>query len=393
MLRRTLTAFAILTATLLGAATTGSPANAFDRPSRYVVTFRPGVDPQAVGSAWSGLGFKVVRVFGTLLSGVAVDLTSAQAAVVAADPNVVRLEADVPVRASASQSGATWALDRIDSSDPTRTADFSYPNSAGSGVEVFVVDSGIQSEFDFISGYTIPNPEFEGRVRKGFSFVEDGYGTLDCLGHGTHVAGSIASTTFGVAKLASLTPVKVLDCDGNGTMSDVVAALDWIAASRDRSKPTIVNISVSGPASDSLDDAVTRLSDSGVTIVVAAGNDESDACRFSPARAGVAVTVGATTSFDARALFSNSGACVDIFAPGVDIESTSKKRDKEFASSAGTSSSAALVAGVAALILANEPGLSPAQVRDRIVSGATAGVLQKVGEGSPNLLVRVPGTS
>jgi len=390
MLRRTLSALAVFTVAILGTALTPSGASAFDRPSRYVVTFHPGVDAQAMGSAWSGLGFKVVRVFGTLLSGVAVDLTADQAATVAADPNVARLEADVTVRPAATQSGVNWALDRIDQAESNRIGTFSYPNSAGSGVQVFVVDSGLTSEFEFLAGHTIPNEEFAGRVGKGFSFVWNDNSTDDCLGHGTHVTGSIASTTYGVAKFASVTPVRVIDCDGWGNMSDVVAALDWIAASRDRNKPTVVNISVSGPASDTLDDAVNRLSDSGVTVVVAAGNDEADACRFSPARAAGAVTVGATTSFDARAVFSNYGSCVDVFAPGIDIESTGNSRDKPMRSSAGTSSSAALVAGTAALILADNPGLSPSQVRDRIVSSATPGVLQKVREGSPNLLLRVP---
>ncbi len=392
MFKRTLSAFVVLAATLLGTTLTAAPASAFDRPARYVVTFHPGVDPHAMGTAWSGLGFKVVRVYGTLLSGVAVDLTSSQAAVIASDPNVARLEADVVVRASATQAGATWALDRLDSNDDTRTGVYTYPNSAGSGVQVYLVDSGLQSGFDLL-GHTIPHKEFAGRVGNGFSFIQDNEGTLDCFGHGTHVAGSIASTTYGVAKLATVTPVRVLDCDGYGTMSDVVAALDWIAASRDRSKPTVVNISVSGPASDSLDEAVNRLSDAGVTIVVAAGNDGSDACRFSPARAGAAVAVGATTNFNAVATFSNNGPCVDVFAPGVDIESTSKHRNKEFASSAGTSSASAFVAGVAALILADNPAMSPAEVRARIAAIATPGVLQKVGEGAPNLLVRVPGAS
>lgn len=392
MLRRTLSTFVVLAAMVLGTTVTAAPAGAIDRPARYVVTFHPGVDAQAMGTAWSGLGLKVVRVYGTLLSGVAVDLTSSQAATIAADPNVARLEADVTVRANATQGGATWALDRIDSTDAWRSGMYSYPNSAGSGVQVYTVDSGLQSHFDFL-GHAIPHKEFEGRVGEGITFIQDDEGTLDCYGHGTHIAGSIASTTFGVAKFATVIPVRVLDCDGFGYASDVIAGLDWIAASRDHSKPAVVNISVSGPANDSLDDAVTRLSDSGVTIVVAAGNDESDACRFSPARAGAAVTVGATTTFDAVATFSNRGACVDVFAPGVQIESTSKHRKKEVASLAGTSSSSALVAGVAALILADEPGLSPAQVRDRIVANAAGGILQKVGEGSPNLLVRVPGAS
>lgn len=393
MIRRTASAFVILAAALLGTALTPAQASAFDRPARYVVTFQPGVNAQSMSSTWVGLGLKVVRVYGTLLSGVAVDLTAAQAASLAADPNVARIEADVPVKASATQSGASWALDRIDSSDPNFTANFSYPDSAGSGVQVFAVDGGLQSEFEIFPGYPSPNPEFEGRVRTGFSFVDDGNGTLDCYGHGTHVAGLIASTTYGVAKSATLIPVKVLDCDGNGNMSDVVAALDWIAANRDQSKPTVVNISVSGPASDSLDEAVNRLSDSGVTVIVAAGNNESDGCKFSPARAAASIAVGATTNFDARALFSNTGPCVDVYAPGVNIESTGHTRNKKIFTSAGTSSSSAIVAGVAALILSIEPGLTPTQVRERIAASATAGILQKVGEGSPNLLVRVPGTN
>jgi subtilisin family serine protease len=252
---------------------------------------------------------------------------------------------------------------------------------------VYVVDTGLNT------GTTIRNLqhlELKDRIAPGYSWIQDGNGTDDCNGHGTHVAGTIAGTLHGVAKLATVVPVRVLDCGGFGNTSDVIAALDWIAASRDRSKPAVVNVSLSGPASPILDTVAARLSDSGVTVVVAAGNDDADACNYSPARADSVLAVAASNTSDYRAAFSNYGPCVDLFAPGMYIESASIATISSISSSGGTSSSAALVAGAAALILGENPGLTSAQVRDRLVSSSTPGAISNPGPGTNAGLLYLP---
>lgn len=386
MIRRRLSLIVAFGILFGGAVSTQASASAQQSTSRYVVTFKDGVDANAQGAAMTAFGFNVARIYQTLLSGVAVDLTADQAGALAADPNVALVEPDVMVRAAETQSGANWSLSRIDQTSTTPDANYTYPSSAGAGVVVYVVDTGLNT------GTTIRNLQhldLNGRVALGNTWIQDGFGTDDCNGHGTHVAGTIAGTTHGVAKLATVIPARVLDCGGFGNMSDVVAALDWIAASRDHSKPTVVNVSLSGPASQTLDNVAARLFDSGVTVVVAAGNDEADACNYSPARASSVLTIGSTNTSDYRASFSNYGPCVDLFAPGMYIESASKEAPSAFSTSGGTSSSAAMTAGVAALILSANPGLSSAQVRDQIVSTATPGVVQNAGEGSPSLLLHL----
>ncbi len=386
MIRRRLSIIIALGILFGSAVSTQASANTHQKSSRYVVTFHDGVDASAQGAAMTDLGIYVARIYQTLFSGVAVDLTADQAGALAADPNVALVEPDVMVRASETQSGANWSLSRIDQTSTMPDANFTYPTSAGSGVVVYLVDTGLNI------GSTIRNLQhldLSGRVSPGYSWIQDGSGTDDCNGHGTHVAGTIAGTLHGVAKLATVVPVRVLDCGGFGNMSDVVAGLDWIAASRDRSKPAVVNVSLSGPASQTLDNVATRLADSGVIVVVAAGNDEANACSFSPARASAVLAIGSTNTSDHRASFSNYGPCVDLFAPGMYIESASKDAPSAIRTSAGTSSSAALTSGVAALILSANPGMSATQVRDRIMSTATPGVVQNAGEGSPSLLLHL----
>lgn len=387
MIRRRLSLIVALGILFGGAVSTQASASAPYKTTRYVVTFHDGVDASAQGAALSAFGVNVARIYQTLISGIAVDLTADQAGALALDPNVALVEPDVMVRAAETQSGANWSLSRIDQTSTAPDPHFSYPSSAGSGVAVYIVDTGLNT------GTTIRNLqhlELNGRVAAGYSWIQDGFGTDDCNGHGTGVAGTIAGTIHGVAKLATVIPARVLDCGGFGNMSDVVAALDWIAASRDRSKPAVVNVSLSGPASQTLDTVATRLFDSGVTVIVAAGNDGADACQYSPARAGSVIAVAASNTSDNRADFSNYGACVDLFAPGMYIETASKAEISAFTSTAGTSSSAALTAGAAALILGMEPGLSSTQVRDRLMSSATPGVILNPGPGTTAGLLHLP---
>lgn len=381
---------AILALGILLSGTVATQASAFTRgASRYVVTFHDGVDAGAQAAAMTNAGMYVPLVFGTLFSGVAVDLTPDQAAALAGDPNVALVEPDVTVKGNQTQDGATWGLDRLDQRSTEPDGHFSYPLSAGNGVVVYVVDSGLMTGTNL---HNLVHIDLKGRVAKGYSFVPDGSGVDDCSGHGTSVAGTIAGTQFGVAKLATLFPVRVLDCDNRGNMSYVVAALDWIAASRDRSRPAVVNLSLNGPASQTLDNVVTRLIDSGVTVIVSAGNDGANACNYSPARVPTALTVASMNTSEYRAEFSNFGPCVDLFAPGMYIESARENSDVDSGMFAGTSTSAALVSGIATLLLGENPGLTPAEVRDQILSVASTGVVSNAGEGSPNRFAHVVST-
>lgn len=387
MIRHRITALIALGVLLAGMAAPQMASAAPQKVSRYVITFTEGVDAQAQGAAMSSAGLRVVHIFGTLFSGVAADLTVEQASALGVDPNIALIEADVAVTTSQAQGGVIWALDRIDQVGTQPNGTFDYPASAGLGVDIYLVDTGLRSG---TSLRTMPHMEFSGRIGSGHSWTQPGFDMDDCNGHGTHVAGTIAGTTFGVAKMATLIPIQVLDCGGVGRMSDVVAALDWIAASRDQSRPAVVNLSLSGPASQTLDNVVTRLFDSGVTVVVAAGNDAGSACNFSPGRAPAAITVGASNESGHRASFSNTGPCLDLFAPGTRIESARYTSVTASYTLGGTSSAAAFVTGVAALILGENPALTSAQVRDQIIASATAGAVANAGEGSPTLLVKAP---
>jgi len=294
------------------------------------------------------------------------------------NPNVRFIEQDqtVTLTATATENNATWGLDRIDQAD--RPLDLLYHYSGtGAGVTAFIVDTGIRAD----------HTEFTGRVQGGIDFVGDGNGTNDCNGHGTHVAGTVGGTTWGVAKGVSLVPVRVLDCAGSAAWSTVIAGIDWVANTTQR--PAVANLSLGGGASAAVDAAVAGAVAKGVTVVVAAGNSNADACTVSPAREPTAITVGATTSIDARASYSNTGTCVDIFAPGSSITSAWNTDASATNTISGTSMASPHVAGVAALVLASNPTASPAAVASWIVSNGTPNRLSAaaMGAGSPNLLL------
>jgi serine protease len=330
------------------------------------------------------------------------------------DPRVAYVEENGEVFLTATQSNATWGIDRIDQRDRPLSGTYTY-NTTASNVRSYIIDTGIRSSHN----------EFSGRMLSGYTSISDGNGTNDCNGHGTHVAGTVGGTVYGVAKETRLVPVRVLNCQGSGTNdcnghgthvagtvggtvygvaketrlvpvrvlncqgsgtnAGVIAGIDWVTANH--VKPAVANMSLGGGASSATDTAVNNLINAGVTVVVAAGNDNRDACNYSPARVANAITVGSTTSSDARSSFSNFGSCVNIFAPGSSITAAWSTSNTATNTISGTSMASPHVAGVAALYLADNPSATPATVRNAIYSNGSTGKLSSIGSGSPNLLV------
>ncbi|SDM16780.1 Serine protease, subtilisin family [Lentzea albidocapillata subsp. violacea] len=320
-------------------------------------------------------GGGVDRVFGTALRGFTVKLSERQAKRLAADPAVEYVEQDQVFRAGTTQSNPpSWGLDRIDQASRPLSGSYNY-TSTGSGVNVYVIDTGVR----------ISHSTFGGRARNGYDFVDGDAVAQDGNGHGTHVAGTIAGSTYGVAKAATVYGVRVLDDDGSGTTAGVVAGIDWVTANA--IKPAVANMSLGGGASSTIDAAVNRSIAAGVTYAVAAGNSNANASSYSPARVAAAITVGATTSTDARASYSNYGSVLDIFAPGSSITSAWSTSDTATSTISGTSMAAPHVAGVVARYLQNNRSATPAQVSSALTSGATTGKVTGAGSGSPNRLL------
>jgi subtilisin family serine protease len=349
---------------------------------QYVIVFKDTVGNPAAEAEnmMKGRGGKVLRTFSKAVKGFSASLPDAAVQALRNNPNVRFVEQDQTVTLSATslENNATWGLDRIDQAD--RPLDLLYHYSGtGAGVTAFIVDTGIRAD----------HTEFTGRVLPGADFVGDGNGTNDCNGHGTHVSGTVGGTTWGVAKGVKLVPVRVLDCAGSGSWSSVIAGIDYVASSTQR--PAVANLSLGGAASAAVDAAVAGAVSKGVTVVVAAGNDNIDACTVSPAREATAITVGATTNTDTRAFYSNTGTCVDLFAPGHSITSAWNTSPTASNTIGGTSMASPHVAGVAALVLEGTPTASPAAVASWIVSNATPNRMtaSAMGAGSPNLLLYV----
>ena len=308
------------------------------------------------------------------LKGFAVAMSPQQAERLAKDPRVAYVEEDGVVQAIATQNNPTWGLDRIDQRNLPLSNSYTY-NTTASNVRAYIIDTGILASHN----------EFGGRAYSGYTAINDGRGTTDCNGHGTHVAGTVGGATYGVAKGVKLYAVRVLDCNGSGTNSGVIAGVDWVTANH--VKPAVANMSLGGGASSALDTAVNNSINAGVFYAVAAGNDNKDACNYSPARVAAAMTVGSTTSSDARSSFSNYGTCVNIFAPGSSITSAWHTSNTATNTISGTSMASPHVAGVGALYLANNTSASPSAVFNAIINNATTGVLTGIGTGSPNRLV------
>ncbi|MFJ4684497.1 S8 family peptidase [Streptomyces sp. NPDC088789] len=354
-------------------------ANAVD--GSFIVTLK--ADRARSGSAAGQAiakkyGANIERTYRKALNGYEVEATDAEAKRLAADPAVASVVQNRTYRVAATQPNPpSWGLDRIDQRNLPLNSSYTYPDHGGQGVTVYVIDTGVR----------ITHSDFGGRASYGYDAIDNDNTAQDGHGHGTHVAGTVAGTAYGVAKRANVVGVRVLNNSGSGTTAQVVAGIDWVA--RNAVKPAVANMSLGGPADTALDTAVRNAVASGVTFAVAAGNESTDASTRSPARVAEAITVGATTSTDARASYSNYGTILDLFAPGSSITSAWNTNDTATSTISGTSMASPHVAGAAALHLAANPTATPAQVSSALTAAATPNVVTNPGTGSPNRLLYV----
>jgi len=345
--------------------------------ANYIIVFKADADLDEEVRGIGNIKAAVGKRFENAFKGVTVRLNEKQLAGLSNNPNIEIIEKDTSVSlveplAVSTQANAPWGLDRIDQLTG-RDSSYNYSVS-GVGVFAYVIDTGILSS----------HSNFGGRVAAGFSAISGG--TEDCNGHGTHVAGSIGSTSYGVAKSVQLVPVRVLDCNGSGTISGVIAGVDWVA-SQTSVGLKVANMSLGGGASSALDSAVNGLISKGVTVVVAAGNNGANACNYSPARVPAAITVAASTSSDSLATYSNTGSCVDIIAPGSGIVSTWHTSSTAVNTISGTSMAAPHVAGAVALFYQQFGQRSPADMAQLVRTKSVKSVVSGVGSTTVNLLL------
>jgi serine protease len=382
-------------------------------PGQYIVTLadealpiaeqqigKPAEVAQMAGAVAERHRVEVRRTFSFAIKGFVARMTPDQAAALAQDPGVASVEDGLVEVTGVQDAPPSWGLDRIDQHGVPLDGEYLY-NTTGSGVDVYIVDSGIRAT----------HADFAGRVdtANAFTAVDDGYGTDDRFGHGTMVAGIVGGSTYGVAKGVTLHPVRVIDASGGGTISGVVAGIDWITqqftsqatstttttsrkgkrttSTSTTRRPAVVNISLITGGSLAINNAVNNSINAGVVYVVAAGNNADDACWYSPSGVAAAITVGASNDADNVWAYSNGGTCVDVFAPGVAVMTTLSRNDTDTTLSTGTSVAAPHVAGAAALYLAANPTATPAEVTGAILISATPNVLAALPANTPNRLL------
>lgn len=375
-----------LVAALVGAFAAPSAANAAPLgeilglqgdsvPGEYIAVFKSGANP-GVANRHGGV---VGQVFQNVRA-VAFRGNDLAAQRIAGDSSVAFVQRNMIHRTQGTQSPATWGLDRVDQRNLPLNNTYTY-NSTGAGVKAYIIDTGVR----------VSHADFGGRAVHGHDAIDGGTAD-DCNGHGTHVAGTVGGSTYGVAKSVTIVAVRVLNCEGSGTTAQVVAGIDWVTADHASGQPAVANMSLGGGADAVLDEAVRRSIADGVSYAIAAGNGffglfAENACNKSPARVAEAITVSITNNTDTKPSWGNRGTCVDLFAPGYNITSAWMSNDSATNTISGTSMSTPHVAGAAALYLQRNPGASPAAVHAAIVNNATTGVVKSAGSGSPNRLL------
>ena len=369
----------VLAAVAGAALATAAGGHARTIPGQYIVVLEDDVRAAGVAAAHSRLGAQVLDVYGAALKGYAARLSPAELAAVRADDRVAFVEPDRTVYALTTQTNPPWGLDRIDQRSRPLSTTYTYLRT-GAGVKAYVIDTGIRFN----------HSQFGGRAVSGHDAV-DGGSADDCNGHGTHVAGTIGGSTYGVAKGVTLVGVRVLNCNGSGSTSGVIAGVNWVTGNHPAGQPAVANMSLGGGASSALDNAVRNSIADGVSYAIAAGNGNflgiaQNACNSSPARVGEAMTISATDSSDRKASWANYGNCVDWFAPGVSIKSAWHTSSTATRTISGTSMATPHTAGVAALYLQGNPGASPATVRSALFNLTTKGVVTSSSTANNHLL-------